>query len=181
MTPLVAAQSMATQWSFDTHQWHQETNSGTKHQQYGHSINQQQQQEQHNYYNSQYYPQHHYHKQHTRQHTSKWDINLPSTPLTQHRKPYYPETSTLLWFLNVPQGAYIAVVEEVCSSLPHKEAEELRSEISRAFRNFCPLPKHNISLEEFKAIKELREDSSRVILTADKGLTMVLYRFLILL
>ena len=34
-------------------------------------------------------------------------------------------------------------------------------------------PQPNISWEEFKAIKELREDSSRVILTADKGVAKV--------
>ena len=32
----------------------------------------------------------------------------------------------------------------------------------------------NITKEEFKAIKELREDTSRIVLTADKGVAMVI-------
>ena len=37
-----------------------------------------------------------------------------------------------------------------------------------------PPIKPNITLDEFKAIKELWEDQSRVVLTADKGMAMVI-------
>ena len=37
----------------------------------------------------------------------------------------------------------------------------------------CTAPKPNISWEDFKAIKKLREDSSRVILITDKGVAKV--------
>ena len=67
-----------------------------------------------------------------------------------------------------PWEVYIAAVEEVCNSLPHKEAAKLRAETSWTVRNDCP-PQLNISWEDTRAIKELREVSSRVILTADKG------------
>ena len=37
-----------------------------------------------------------------------------------------------------------------------------------------PPVKPNITMDEFKAIKELRKDQSRVVLTADKGVAMVI-------
>ena len=37
----------------------------------------------------------------------------------------------------------------------------------------CSQPKPNISLDEQKAIRELKEDRCRVVLTADKGAAMV--------
>ena len=68
--------------------------------------------------------------------------------------------------------AYIAAVEEVCSRLPNKEAGvEVRNQ--QGIQEELSSSKHNISWEEFKATKELKEDSSRVILTADKGVAMV--------
>ena len=36
-----------------------------------------------------------------------------------------------------------------------------------------PLPEPNISPDEYKAFRELKEDQSRVVLTADKGVAMV--------
>ena len=67
----------------------------------------------------------------------------------------------------------MAVVEEVCSRLPSKEADELKAEISETLRKNCPLPKPNIIFEEFKTIKELREDRSRDILMANIGVAKV--------
>ena len=55
---------------------------------------------------------------------------------------------------------------------PHN-AEELRAEIRRALR-----PSHksrrNITKEEAQALTELKNDHSRVILTADKGVALVI-------
>ena len=76
------------------------------------------------------------------------------------------------WFLSVPQEVYIAAIEEISSRLPHKEAAEFRAETSQAIRKNCP-SQPNTSQEESKAIKEFRKDSSRVILTANKGVAMV--------
>ena len=52
------------------------------------------------------------------------------------------------------------------------EAEELRGQIKQILKNITP-PKPNISKEEVKAIKELRRDQEKVILAADKGVSMV--------
>ena len=53
------------------------------------------------------------------------------------------------------------------------EADELRADISCLLKNHCPHNKSNISKEEYKAIMELREDQTRMVLTVDKGLAMV--------
>ena len=49
----------------------------------------------------------------------------------------------------------------------------MRADICCLLKNRCPHNKANISKEEHQAIKGLREDKTRVVLTADKGVTMV--------
>ena len=53
-----------------------------------------------------------------------------------------------------------------------READELRSDCSYLLRNLCP-SKFSISVQEHRAIKELGEHLSRVVLTADKGVALV--------
>ena len=62
--------------------------------------------------------------------------------------------------------------ESACQELDHKEAEELRTDINRVLRS-SDAPKPNLTKEELKALVELRKDSNRIILTADKLLAMV--------
>ena len=72
--------------------------------------------------------------------------------------------------------AYITVVEEASSKLPSMEADELRSDVS------CLLRQHNIHHNnqtdlnplQCGALTQLKQDSSRVVLTADKGVAMVI-------
>ena len=54
-----------------------------------------------------------------------------------------------------------------------REAEELRAETSCIQKKSCPPSKPKISWEESKVIKELKDDQSRVVLTADKGMALV--------
>ena len=53
-----------------------------------------------------------------------------------------------------------------------QDAQELRAETNCLLRSTKP-PKPNITKEEHKALKELREDKERMVLTADKGVAMV--------
>ena len=71
-----------------------------------------------------------------------------------------------------PIGEYIARVERVCQSLTHGEAEELRGEVKSIMKKTKP-PKSNISKEEARAMEELKKDQDRMVLTADKGVHMV--------
>ena len=50
-------------------------------------------------------------------------------------------------------------------------AEDLRVETNRIPE--CMSPKPNITEEEAKVLKELRQDKDRVILTVDKGMALV--------
>ena len=71
-----------------------------------------------------------------------------------------------------PVSDYISQIEKVCQQLNQGKAEELRGEIKQIFKK-TQLPKSNIMREEAKAIQELKRDKERVILTADKGVSMV--------
>ena len=67
----------------------------------------------------------------------------------------------------------MATVKEAWSRLPPREADEFRSDTSCIPRNHCP-KKSNITKDEHWAIKEVREDQARMVLTADKGVAMVI-------
>ena len=73
---------------------------------------------------------------------------------------------------NPPKEEYIAAVEHACQKLKEGEADELRVKIKNMLKK-AQKPRSNISKEEFKAIRELKEDDSRIILTADKGVALV--------
>ena len=71
----------------------------------------------------------------------------------------------------LPIVEYIATVEQGCQQLKQGEAEELWAEVKAVLKK--AQPQSNISKEEQKAMKELRNDNTRVILTADKGVSIV--------
>ena len=56
------------------------------------------------------------------------------------------------------------------------EADELRVEVKKALKKTLNTPRApwNITREENKALKELKKDKSRIILTADKGVALVI-------
>ena len=63
-------------------------------------------------------------------------------------------------------------IEVACQSLNPSEAEELRADIARVLRQAKP-SKANISKEEWRAIRELKSDEDYIILTAYKGVAIV--------
>ena len=72
-----------------------------------------------------------------------------------------------------PHEEYIKAIETACLSLDAKLAEELRSDMYRVLRHPRQL-KPNVSKGEMAAIKQLKADKDRVILTADKGIALVI-------
>ena len=107
----------------------------------------------------------------TRENT--WVKNLSSNPLTQD------QTMALAHGPNFaivprspPVGEYIVAIKNVCNQLQQGKAEDLRGEIKSIWKKI-QAPKYNITREERKAIGELRRDKTRIILTADKGVSMV--------
>ena len=67
---------------------------------------------------------------------------------------------------------YITAIETVCSKLKEDDVAELRGEINGILKK-GKIPKPNLNKEERTALNQLRKDKDRVILTADKGIAMV--------
>ena len=105
--------------------------------------------------------------------TNKWVINISSKPLTQPQEKLLAHRPN---YAVVPKSPpieeYIAVIEQACSKLQQGEVEELRGEVKSIIKRSCN-PPPNITREERKAIRELKEDRSRMVLTADKGVALV--------
>ena len=63
-------------------------------------------------------------------------------------------------------------MEQAHSKLYQEKADECRIEAKNVLKR-SQLPKTNITREEVKAIKELREDDIRMIMTTDKWVALV--------
>ena len=109
--------------------------------------------------------------------TKKWETNLSTTLLTENQE------RLLAWGPKFaikprqpPVEEYIAAIEKVCPKLEQGEADELRVEVKKALKKSQNAPRtpSNITREEGKALQELRKDKNRIILTADKGVTLVI-------
>ena len=113
----------------------------------------------------------------TTEDTKKWVRNLSNTPLTEDQE------KLLAWGPKFsirprqpPMGEYVVAVEQACSRLNKGEAEEMRVEVKKALKKAqcSPRPPSNISKKEYQTLSELKEDKSRVILTADKRVSLVI-------
>ena len=105
--------------------------------------------------------------------SSTWVKNLPSTSLTEAQECLLAHRSNLAKVPKCPpNGDYIMAIEHACSKLNQGKAEELRVEVKNVF-NKVQLPKTKIKKEEMKAMKELKEDNTRMVLTTDKGVVLV--------
>ena len=63
-------------------------------------------------------------------------------------------------------------MEKICQKLGQGEADELRGKVKTILKKAQPL-RQKITKEEQKAIGELKRDNNRLILTADKGVALV--------
>ena len=102
-----------------------------------------------------------------------WVRNISSTPLTKaQEKILLRGQNFAIVPKSPPVGEYIASNENACSQLRQGEAEDLRGEIQTILKKIQP-PKSNITREERRALKELGKDKIKIILTADKGVSLV--------
>ena len=102
-----------------------------------------------------------------------WVKNLSSTPLSQDQIKVLAHSPNFAIVLRSPPvGEYIVAIENVCNQLQQGKAEELRGEIKSVLKKIHT-PRSNITREERKATEELRRDKTKMILTADKGVSMV--------
>ena len=104
---------------------------------------------------------------------SKWVRNLSRRPLTKAQEnilshgPNYASVTK-----EPPIRKYIDQIKRVCQGLTQGEAEEVRGEVKSIMNRTKP-QKSNISKEQARAMKELKKDQDRMVLMADKGVSMV--------
>ena len=99
--------------------------------------------------------------------------NLSCKPLTEVQISLLArDADVAVLLLYSPKEEYTVAVEEAFLELLLKMAEELRVETSQVLKCDCLL-NPNISRQEARALKEVHQDKFRVILTADKGVKMV--------
>ena len=104
----------------------------------------------------------------------KWVINPCSVPLTKDQEDLLAHGPNFaITPKKPPLGEYITNIEKACQSLDTNSAEELRSEVYRVLRQPHQL-KPNVRKEEFEAVKQLKADKSHMVLTANKGVALVI-------
>ena len=100
-----------------------------------------------------------------------WVKNLSKTPLTEVQERLLAHRPN---FAVVPRELpvleYITAIERTCSQLQQGKAEELRGEI-KAILKKTPPSKLNITKEEHQALRQLKKDESRMVLTAEKDVS----------
>ena len=105
--------------------------------------------------------------------TMKWVHNLSTTPLTEAQdKVLIHGPNYAVVAKEPPISNYISQIERVCQQLKQGKVEELQGEIKSILKNIQP-HKPNIAKEEAWAIQELKKDKEKIILTTDKGVSMV--------
>ena len=104
---------------------------------------------------------------------NKWVVNLSSVPLTPAQEYLLAKGPNFaLAAHNLPNVKFISPIQLVCQKLSDQDVQELRVETNCLLRK-AKTQKSNITKEERKALKELTGDWERIVLTADKGVTMV--------
>ena len=110
------------------------------------------------------------------QNKNNWVRNLSKMPLTDVEERLLAHGPN---FSVVPKEPpileYITAIEKSCSQLQQGKVEELRGEIKSILKkisNSRPY-KSNITKEEQQAIRKLKKDENRMVLTADKGVSLL--------
>ena len=101
----------------------------------------------------------------------------PKPPSPRNNYPYFKKDQTLPSPLNIPPiEAYITATEQASCRLLAQEADEFRSNINKILKqqqqqhnNKC-----NLNPSQCRALTQLKQDNSRVVLTVDKGVAMVI-------
>ena len=103
----------------------------------------------------------------------KWVINLSNKPLTSAQRSVLAKGPNFAVTPRQPPNLeYITAIEAACTKLSQQDAEELRADVNRVLRSSHP-PKPNLTKAQNIALRELKRDRDRIVLTADKGVAMV--------
>ena len=98
-------------------------------------------------------------------------INLSNTPLTEEQEKLLAHEPKFVITPNETLvNEYITAVEPACNKLDQGKQEEFRVEVKRILKHQNQRREPaNVSKEEYRALKELKMDKNRFILTTDKG------------
>ena len=72
-----------------------------------------------------------------------------------------------------PNLEYITAIEAACTKLSQQDAEELRAEVNRVLRSSHPQTP-NLTKPQNLSLRELKRDRYHIVLTADKGVAMLI-------
>ena len=104
----------------------------------------------------------------------KWVINLSDKPLTPAQRSVLAKGPNFAVTPRQPPNLeYITAIEAACTKLIQQDAEELRADINRVLR-YSHLPKPNLTKVQNLALRELKRHRDHIVLTADKGVAMVI-------
>ena len=104
---------------------------------------------------------------------AKWVINISSRPLSTVQERLLAQGPNFAVVLREPPIVEcITEVEKVCQKLEQGVADKLRGRIKTTLKK-AKTPRQNITKEEHKAIGELKRDNNRLVLSADKGVALV--------
>ena len=109
---------------------------------------------------------------------NRWVINLSDTPLTPNQEKLLARgPKFVIKPKRPPIEEYITAIEKTCPKLDKGDADELRVEVKKALKKALNKKKtFNITKDENQALTELKRDKERVILTADKGVALVVMK-----
>ena len=106
--------------------------------------------------------------------TNKWVINISDKPLSDAEEKLLAHGPNFVVVpKNQPIKQYVAAVEQACTKLEEGKAEEFRAQVKAAIQKIQK-PKPNITGQERIALTKLKKDPSRMVLTADKGVALVI-------
>ena len=105
----------------------------------------------------------------------KWVVNLSGQPLTDAEYRVLAHGLILQSLLGPPTIECITTTEEICQKLEKGGAEELRAEVKNLLKKAHPT-KPILTKEELKAMEKLRRDDTQIVLTADKGVALVVMK-----
>ena len=107
--------------------------------------------------------------------TKKWVINLSKTPLTREQERILAHgPKFIITPKETPVTEYIVATEQACTKIDQRKQDEFRVEVKRLLLQDQNNKRQiNVSKEELKALKELKLDTNRLILTANKVVALV--------
>ena len=102
-----------------------------------------------------------------------WVRNFSKTPLMDAQQSLLSHSQNFVIVPREPPTCEsIAATEKACLQLAQGKAEELRGEVKALLRKDHKV-RPNISREEHQALREMKRDNTRMVLTADKGVLLV--------